>query len=149
MTVNATGMFMMGQATARALAARGGVILCVASNAGRVPRLHNAAYGSSKAAVIHLARCMALELAPLGIRVNALCPGSTGTSMAIANKSEGDPALVRNLVEGNLAEWRTGIPLGKLADAEDQAATAAFLLSDDARHITGQALSVDGGQTFC
>jgi 2,3-dihydro-2,3-dihydroxybenzoate dehydrogenase len=128
---------------------RGGRIVAVASNAGRVARLHNASYGSSKAAVIHLVRCMALELAQYQITVNALCPGSTATSMAIDNKSEGNPQKLDDLIRGSLAEWRTGIPLGRLAEVEDQAAAAAFLLSDDAKHITGQALCVDGGQTFC
>jgi len=149
LTVNLTGMFIVGQAVAKHMREQGGGrIVCVASNAGRVPRLHNAAYGSSKAGLIHLVRVMALELAPSGITVNALCPGSTATWMALDNKSEGNPELVKNLVEGSLAEWRTGIPLGKLADAEDQAQAAAFLLSDAAKHITGQALAVDGGQTF-
>ncbi|HEV7326154.1 MAG TPA: SDR family oxidoreductase [Bosea sp. (in: a-proteobacteria)] len=147
--VNCTGMFVTAQAVARQMLGNGGRIVAVASNAGRVPRLHNASYGASKAAVIHLVKCMALELAPYKINVNALCPGSTATSMALDNKSEGNPEKIDNLIRGSLDEWRTGIPLGRLADADDQAAAATFLLSDAARHITGQALCVDGGQTFC
>jgi len=147
--VNVTGVFHLAQAVARSMVSGGGGrILAVASNAARVPRMTTSAYGASKAAVLHLAHCMALELAPYGITVNTLCPGSTATSMAIDVKSEGDPSKVDALVRGSLAEWRLGIPLGRLADPDDQAAAAAFLLSDDARHITGQSLSVDGGQTF-
>ena len=146
--VNCTGVFIAAQAVARAMVPRGGRIVAVSSNAGRVPRLDTAAYGASKAAVIHLVHCMALELARFNITVNCLCPGSTATTMALDDKSGGDPAKVDELVYGSLAQWRTGIPLGRLAHASDQAAAAAFLLSDDARHITGQALCVDGGQTF-
>lgn len=147
--VNCTGNFNVAQAVARAMVPQhGGRIVLVASNAARVPRMTTAAYGASKAALIHLMHCMALELAPHQITVNALCPGSTATSMAIDVKSEGDPAKLENLIKGSLAEWRTGIPLGRLASPEDQAAAAAFLLSEEARHITGQSLCVDGGQTF-
>ena len=146
--VNCTGVFNVAQLVARAMVARGGRIVVVSSNAGRVPRMTTSAYGASKAAIIHLVHCMALELARHGITVNALCPGSTATSMAIDTKSGGDPDKIDNLIKGSLEEWRTGIPLGRLAAPDDQAAAATFLLSDDARHITGQSLCVDGGQTF-
>ena len=79
--VNTRGPFLVGQAVARQMVRQGGGgrIVLVASNVARTPRLNNAAYAASKAAVVHLVRCMALELAKHAITVNALCPGSTAT----------------------------------------------------------------------
>ena len=68
--------------------------------------------------------------------------------MMIDNQAKGDPARLEGIIKGSLEQWRTGIPLGRLADPDDQAAAASFLISDAARHITGQAICVDGGQTF-
>lgn len=148
--VNCRGVFIAGQAIARRMQAqgKGGRIVAVASNAGRTPRLSTASYGASKAAVIQLVRCMALELAKFQITVNALCPGSTATSMMIENQAGGDMSRLAGVIHGSVEQWRTGIPLGRLADPQDQGAVAAFLMSDGARHITGQAICVDGGQTF-
>ncbi len=148
-SVNTRSVFLVGQEVARYMAQQGrGRIVLVASNSGRIPRLETAAYGASKAAVIHLARCMSLELARFGVTVNALCPGSTATSMMIENQARGDLSRLDGVVKGSLEQWRTGIPLGRLADPGDQARAAVFLISDAARHITGQSLCVDGGQTF-
>ena len=148
--VNVTGGFLVAQAVARRMVEQdaGGRIVLIGSNAGRVPRLSTHSYGASKAAIIHLARSMALELAPHRINVNALCPGSTATSMAVDVQAQGDPKKLEGVVRGSLEQWRTGIPLGRLADPADQAAVIAFLLGEGGRHITGQALCVDGGQTF-
>ena len=148
--VHARGTLLVGQAVARRMIAQGngGRIVAVSSNAGRIPRLATVSYGASKAAVIQLVRCMALELAPHGITVNTLCPGSTATSMTVDVQARGDPKRLEGVIKGSLEQWRTGIPLGRLAEPEDQALVAAFLVSDAARHITGQALCVDGGQTF-
>jgi 2,3-dihydro-2,3-dihydroxybenzoate dehydrogenase len=149
LAVNTTGVFLVSQIAARAMKAqgRGGSIVAVSSNAGRVPRLATVSYGVSKAAVIQLVYCMALELGPLGIRVNALCPGSTSTSMMV-NQAGGDMTRLEGVLKGSVEQWRTGIPLGRFAEPEDQGAVVAFLASDAARHITGQAICVDGGQTF-
>jgi 2,3-dihydro-2,3-dihydroxybenzoate dehydrogenase len=143
--INATGTFLVAQAVARQLMAQGsgGRIVAVASIGGRAPQLTAAAYGASKAAVIQLARYMALELARHNVTVNVLCPGSTSTAMMGV-----DPVRHAAAVKGNLEQWRLGIPLGHMAEARDQAAAISFLLSDDARHITGQTMTVDGGQTF-
>lgn len=147
-SVNCTGVFLTARAIASAMKTRsGGSIVAVASNAAFIPRLNNAAYCASKAAVVQFVRCMALELAPFGVRMNALCPGSTNTSMAL-DKVGGEPNKMDALINGSLSEWRTGIPLGKLAGTADQAATAAFLLSGMSGHITGQSLNVDGGQVM-
>ena len=148
--VNCRGVFIAAQAIARRMhvQGKGGRMVAVASNAGFTPRLSTASYGAAKAAVIQLVRCMALELAKFQITVNALCPGSTATSMAIDVQAGGDMSRLAGVIHGSLEQWRTGIPLGHLADPSDQAAMAAFLMSDGARHITGQVMTVDGGQTF-
>ena len=87
---------------------------------------------------------MALELATHSITVNTISPGSTATEMLLNVQTSGD---VESIVSGNAAEWRLGIPLGRMADPADQAALALFLAGEGARHITGQDLAVDGGQT--
>ncbi len=148
--VNARGTFLACQAAARQMVRQGtgGRIIAVASNVGRIPRLNNASYAASKAAVIHLVRCMALEVAPHNITVNALCPGSTATTMLVDVQARGDRKLLEGIIHGSIEQWRTGIPLGRLAEPSDQAAAATFLASDAARQITGQAMCVDGGQTL-
>jgi 2,3-dihydro-2,3-dihydroxybenzoate dehydrogenase len=148
--VNTRGAFLTGQAVARQMVRQGdgGRIVLIASNIARIARLNNAAYSASKAAVIHLVRCMALELARHDITVNALCPGSTATPMLVDVQAKGDRSRLEGIIRGSLEQWRTGIPLGRLAEPEDQAAMVVFLASESARHITGQALCVDGGQTL-
>ncbi|HZT84676.1 MAG TPA: SDR family oxidoreductase [Gaiellaceae bacterium] len=147
LAVNARGAVFLAQACARHFVAAGvaGRIVLVASIVGRsVVRPNNTAYSASKAALIQAARCMALELAPHGITVNTVSPGSTATEMLLEVQARGD---VESIVRGNAAEWRLGIPLGRLAEPSDQAALVVFLAGDGARHITGQDLAVDGGQT--
>jgi 2,3-dihydro-2,3-dihydroxybenzoate dehydrogenase len=145
--VNTRGTLFLAQACARHFVADGvaGRIILVASIVGRhVVRLNNTAYSASKAALIQAARCLALELAPHGITVNTISPGSTATEMLVDVQARGD---VESILRGNAAEWRLGIPIGRLAEPSDQAALAVFLAGDGARHITGQDLAVDGGQT--
>ncbi|HUG60652.1 MAG TPA: SDR family oxidoreductase [Methylomirabilota bacterium] len=148
--VNTDGAFHVAQAVARHMVANGngGRIVLIASNAARVPRLNNTAYSSSKAAVIQLVRCMALELGQYGIAVNALCPGSTATTMLVDVQAKGDPSRLDGIVKGSIEQWRTGIPLGRVAEPADQAAMCVFLASDGGRFVSGQALCVDGAQTY-
>jgi 2,3-dihydro-2,3-dihydroxybenzoate dehydrogenase len=134
--VNLRGTVFLAQACARHFVSAG--------VAGRIVLLNNAAYAASKAALIQAARCMALELAPRGITVNTISPGSTATEMLVDVQARGD---VDSIVQGNPAEWRLGVPLGRLADPADQAALAVFLAGEGGRHITGLDLAVDGGQT--
>ncbi len=144
--VNARGSIFLAQACARHFVSAGvpGRIILFASIVGKsVVRLNNTAYSASKAAVIQAARCLALELAAHSITVNTISPGSTATEMLVGVQARGD---VESIVRGNAAEWRLGIPLGRLAEPSDQAALAVFLAGDGARHITGQDLAVDGGQ---
>lgn len=142
--INCTGAFLAAQAVAkRMVAQKAGRIVLIASINGKLPTRSAAAYGTAKAAVVHMGRYMALELAPHGVTVNSVCPGSTMTSMMGT-----DPARHAAAINGSLEQWRLGIPLGHMAKPEDQAAAIAYLLSDDGRHVTGQSLNVDGGQTF-
>jgi 2,3-dihydro-2,3-dihydroxybenzoate dehydrogenase len=145
--VNARGSLFLAQACARHFVEAGfagRIILYASIVGGRIVRLNNTAYAASKAALIQAARCMALELAPHGITVNTISPGSTATEMLVDVQARGD---VESIVRGNAAEWRLGVPLGHLADPADQAALAVFLAGEGGRHITGQDLVVDGGQT--
>ena len=147
LAVNARASVFTAQACARHFVKEevAGRIIFFASIVGRsIVRLNNTAYSASKAAIIQAARCMALELAPHSITVNTISPGSTATDMLVRVQARGD---VESIVRGNAAEWRLGIPLGRLAEPSDQAALALFLAGHGARHITGQDLAVDGGQT--
>ena len=148
--VNARGAFLLSQRIAGECVREGrtGRIVLFASILARGPaRLGNVAYSASKAAVVQAAKCMALELAPHGITVNVVSPGSTETEMLTAVQAGGDSDVLAGVVRGDLEQWRLGIPLGKLARPEDQAAAAVFLASPAAAHITGHELVVDGGQT--
>ena len=147
--VNLVGSFLIAQAVARQMVGQGsgGRIILVSSNIGRIPRLNNVSYAVSKAGVNHLARCMAMELGKHNITVNALCPGSCASPMLIDNQAKSDPGYLDGIIKGSVEQWRTGIPLGRLAFPEEQAAMAVFLAGEGGRFISGQTLCVDGGQT--
>lgn len=145
--VNTTGVFFVSRAAARRMQAhRRGAIVTVGSNAAHVPRSGMGAYAASKAAATHLTRCLALELAPYGVRCNLISPGSTDTAMQ--RQLWTGPDAPARMIAGDPAHHRVGIPLGRLATPEDIAHAALFLLSDEARHITMQHLTVDGGATL-
>ncbi|PSK98152.1 2,3-dihydro-2,3-dihydroxybenzoate dehydrogenase [Murinocardiopsis flavida] len=142
--VNANGVFHVGRAAARRMRERGaGTIITVASNAAGIPRSGMAAYGASKAAAALFTKSLGLELAPHGIRCNVVSPGSTDTPM-----QRGMGSAAARAVAGTPEEYRTGIPLGRIADPEDVAAAVRFLASPEARHITMHDLYVDGGATL-
>jgi NAD(P)-dependent dehydrogenase (short-subunit alcohol dehydrogenase family) len=143
--VNVNGTFISIRAAAPALIASTGAIVTVSSVTALAARMNQSAYCTSKAAVLHLTKQIALELSPHRVRVNALCPGVTSTPMIEQAIRTDGPTLLRDKVEGNLKDFRPGIPLGRLAEPEEQAAAAEFLLSSDASFITGSALFVDGG----
>ncbi|WP_022927384.1 2,3-dihydro-2,3-dihydroxybenzoate dehydrogenase [Patulibacter americanus] len=145
--VNTTGVFRVSRAVARRMVPRGaGAIVTVASNAAGVPRAGMAAYGASKAASASFTRSLGLELAPHGIRCNVVCPGSTDTDMQRALWADADGE--RRTIAGDLATFKAGIPLGRIAQPEDVAEAVRFLVSDRARHITMHDLYVDGGATL-
>jgi NAD(P)-dependent dehydrogenase (short-subunit alcohol dehydrogenase family) len=136
MDVNINGVFYVAQQAARRMqAGDGGVILNMGSTNGLIGYPYYADYNASKAGVIELTRSMALELGPR-IRVNAVCPGFILTPMQEAEYS----AETQQAFAGKL-------PLARLGRPADVAALFAFLASDDAGFITGQAFVIDGGET--
>lgn len=140
--VNVKGVWNCVRAAVPALRrAGGGAITIVGSVMGERARPGFGAYAASKAAVNHLAKVLALELAPDGIRVNALAPVATDTAMLPQFLGPDDPERAR-------AAFIAGIPLGRLAQPEDIADAAVFLSSDAARFLTGVILPVDGGRSI-
>ncbi|WP_058234457.1 SDR family oxidoreductase [Devriesea agamarum] len=123
-------------------------IVAVTSNAARVPRIGMGAYGAAKASASSLATTLALELADQQIRCNVVCPGSTDTAMQREFWGENPDAGHKAAVHGDAAQYRLGIPLGRLASPEDVADAVAYLLSPGARHLTMQELYVDGGASL-
>ncbi len=145
--VNTTGVFQVCRAVARGMRDRGaGAIVNVSSNAAGTPRAGMSAYAASKAAVTQFSRCLALELAPHGIRVNIVSPGSTDTAMQRAMWALGSSREA--VIAGDPGRWRLGIPLGKIATPDEIADSVLFLLSARASHITLHDLRVDGGATL-
>ncbi len=129
--------------TARALvphmkARRAGAILNIASTAGLSPRPRLNWYNASKGWMITATKTMAVELAPHGIRVNALCPVAGETPLLKSFMGEDTPEM--------RAKFLATIPLGRFSTPEDMGNAASFLCSDEAGMITGAALEVDGGR---
>ena len=138
--VDAKGVFLCSQAAIQRMMPRGGGrIVNLASIAGMIVRANQIAYCSAKAAVIHFSRCLAVEMAPYGITVNCLCPGMTWTEMLETSAAE------RGL---NLNAMVEMIPAGRMAEETDHANLVSFLASDDAGHLTGQVIAVDGAQSL-
>jgi NAD(P)-dependent dehydrogenase (short-subunit alcohol dehydrogenase family) len=139
LSVNLTGAFLMSRAAIPALRRRGGgAIVQVCSIFAQVATPGAAAYCASKGGLLQLTRAMALDHADEGIRVNSLSPGAVLTER-LADLYGSTGAAVADLAPG--------YPAGRLAQAEEIAAAAAFLLSDEARFMTGADLVIDGGFT--
>lgn len=139
LAVNLKGVFLCSKhAVPAILAAGGGAILNISSIVALVGSYPaQIAYTASKGAVLSMSREMAVGLARRGIRVNALCPGWTATEMAMGLMRDEDAYQLR----------RMHIPMGRMGQPSEIATAAAFLVSDEASYITGQAFPVDGGLT--
>jgi NAD(P)-dependent dehydrogenase (short-subunit alcohol dehydrogenase family) len=147
MAVLLRGVFLGAKHATRQMKKQGnGVILNTASIAGLQAGFGPVVYSAAKAAVAHMSRCLAVELAPFGIRVNAICPGVTLTNIFTA--SLGLPAEMAegmiSKIDGALATWA---PIGRSGIPDDIAGAALWLASADASYVTGQAITVDGGLT--
>ena len=135
LAVNLSGPFLTVQAAAPLMAKNGGgAVVNITSISGLRASTLRVAYGTSKAALDHLTKQQAAELASLGIRVNAVAPGPVDTAMAKAVHS----AAIR-------ADYHDAIPLNRYGLEEEIAAAIFFLCNDEASYITGQTLAVDGG----
>lgn len=136
MQVNLRGSFFLAQQASNQMIrqGKGGSILFTSSVTGHQAHKNLAAYSMSKAALEMLAKNLVAELSPFGINVNAIAPGAT-----LTERTQEDPDYNNT--------WSKITPMGRPATVDDIAAAALFLVSDEARHITGQSLVIDGGWT--
>ena len=147
--VNVKGVFLCSQAVARHLTAQGtgGKIINMSSVTGKRGSARFAAYSASKFAVIGFTQCLAQELAPYQVNVNAICPGLVDTermghlaSVLMPDTLSADAQLTEYTRRSEAA-----VPLGRLAEGADVAKMAAFLASDEAAYLTGVSITVSGG----
>lgn len=137
--VNCKSVYLTARAFVDHMKARGrGAILNIASTAGLSPRPNLNWYNASKGWMITATKTMAVELAPFGIRVNALCPVAGETPLLASFLGEDTPE--------RRAAFLATIPLGRFSTPEDLGNAAAFLCSDEASMVTGVAMEVDGGR---
>jgi NAD(P)-dependent dehydrogenase (short-subunit alcohol dehydrogenase family) len=144
MQVNLYGAFHVMQLVLRRMQAQGrGKVVNIASTAGKWGSTNQSAYNASKHALVGLTRCAALELGPLGIQVNAICPGFVRTDMLEAFRAHADILGMpfEKVLEGALAR----VPLRRLLQPEEIAHLAVYLGSAESDGMTGQTLLLDGG----
>lgn len=134
MATNLDGVFLVSQACIPALKASRGAIVNIGSISGLRASTLRVAYGTSKAAVMHLTRQQAAELGEWGVRANCVCPGPVRTKLAMAVHT---PEIV--------AAYHDAIPLNRYGSEAEIARAIRFLCSDAASYITGQVLAADGG----
>ena len=146
--INLTGVFLSNQAAASTMRdQKNGSIINISSMAGKTSFPASAEYSASKSGVIGLTRSVAMDLAPYGVTVNAICPGNTLTEMV---KSVAEKVGAMDGMTGE--EWlqmrANDCPMKRVAEPWEIAGVAAFLASKDSRYITGQAIEVDGGMVM-
>ncbi|MBI4583290.1 MAG: sorbitol-6-phosphate dehydrogenase [Planctomycetes bacterium] len=146
--VNLTGYFVCAQAAARAMKAqKRGAIIQINSKSGKKGSLHNSAYAASKFGGLGLTQSLALDLAPYGVRVNAVCPGNLLDSPLWKDNLYGAYARKWGLtVEEVRRKYTEQVPLGRGCEYEDVGNVVVFLASEKAAYMTGQAINVTGGQ---
>lgn len=137
--VNCKSVYLTARAFVPAMKSRGtGAILNVASTAGLSPRPRLNWYNASKGWMITATKTMAVELAPEGVRVNAICPVAGETPLLKSFMGEDTPEM--------RAKFLSTIPIGRFSTPEDMGNAACFLCSDEASMVTGVAMEVDGGR---
>jgi NAD(P)-dependent dehydrogenase (short-subunit alcohol dehydrogenase family) len=142
--INLRSMFLVLRATLRTMIdtkVAGSIVNMGSSMAGWDVLAGGAGYAATKHAVVGLTRIAALDAAPYGIRVNAICPGVIETTLGV-------PAADREAYRTGIERFASRIPLRRIGQPDDVAAAVAFLASDDARHVTGVDWLLDGGQTL-
>lgn len=151
--INTTAPYLLTKEVGRRMieAGNGGRIVNIASNASKQASATGAAYSASKFAVLGLTQASALDLAPYGITVNAVCPGPINTDRM--SYWERDQAAERGISQeefrGQIVQAGAQVsPLGRIAEPQDVANVVAFLASDEASFVTGQAYNVNGGLLF-
>ncbi|WP_303810361.1 SDR family NAD(P)-dependent oxidoreductase [Sandarakinorhabdus limnophila] len=146
--VNLSGAFYCTQAAAKAMiaAGKGGRIINIASQAAKTGFPHLPAYVSSKHGMVGLTRATAVELGAYGITVNAVCPNHVTTGLGAVQNEYFSKLLGFPTVEAYLANMAAKNPMGRPGLPSDTAGACAFLASDDAFYITGEALNVSGGE---
>jgi len=151
--VNLSGAFYCTQAAARAMIAagqkdgkRGGRIINIASQAAKTGFPHLPAYVSSKHGMVGLTRASAVELGAHGITVNAVCPNHVTTGLGAEQNAYFSKLLGFDSIDAYLANMAAKNPMGRPGVASDTAAACAWLASDDAFYVTGEAINVSGGE---
>ena len=148
LAVNLSGAFYCTQTAAKAMIAggRGGRIINIASQAAKTGFPHLPAYVSSKHGMVGLTRASAVELGAHGITVNAVCPNHVTTGLGAQQNAYFSKLLGFASVEDYLANMKAKNPMGRPGLASDTASACAWLASDDAFYVTGEALNVSGGE---
>lgn len=147
---NLKGTFLTARAVARSMLERRvrGRIVNMASQWGKRGGANRAAYCASKFGMVGLTQVLALELAPAGITVNAVCPGAADTDRLDSLGRRDDGSYDEALRAERIKQQGAAIPLGRLATADDVVAVVAFLVSDGAEYVTGQSINVAGGSVM-
>ena len=146
--VNLSGAFYGTKAAAKAMIAvgKGGRIINIASQAAKSGFPHMAPYTSSKHGMVGLTRSNAIELGAYGITVNAVCPNHVTTGLGAKQNEYFSKLLGFDTVEAYIADMKRKNPMGRPGMGSDTAAACAWLASDDAVYVTGEALNVSGGE---
>jgi sorbitol-6-phosphate 2-dehydrogenase len=146
--VNLTGYFLSAQAAARQMISQGsGSIVQINSKSGKKGSFRNSAYAASKFGGIGLTQSIALDLAPHGVRVNAVCPGNLLDGTLWQDSLFEQYGKTQGLTKEQVrARYESQVPLGRGCTYEDVTGVVVFLCSEDAAYMTGQAINVTGGQ---